>query len=346
MRFMKGISKSSALFLVDRVNRRYFSGVDLGEGFLFVSGEKVYFTDGRYYSALKDKLADTDVKARLYRSEQDLIGYIRESGIKTLYTDYSTVTVEQYKKYKTFGIKIRNAKPFIDKSRSVKTEQEIEYIKKSCEIVLKAYYETLPEIKEGIIERELKEVFERKCVLFGAEGQSFETIVAFGKNSAVPHHETGDTRLKKNSAVLIDAGTLFKGYASDLTRTAFFGTPDQKFLKVYNAVLYANELAERDIRAGMTAKAADGIARTVLETAGYGENFTHSLGHGVGLEIHEFPYLSPRKDDKLKNGNVFTVEPGAYFDGEFGIRIEDTVLLSGGRVVRLFNDDKKLIILK
>ena len=346
MRFMKGSCSSSALLVTDRVNRRYFSGVDIGEGFLFVADEKVYFTDGRYFLALKDKLAGSGVKAALYRSEEDLKEYIDRTGIKTLYVDYSTVTVEEYKKYKTFGVKIKNARPYIDRKRSVKSKEEIGFIKRSCEIVLKAYYDTLPEIKEGVTERELKNVFEKKCADLGAEAMAFDTIVAFGENSAVPHHETGDTKLKNNSAVLIDAGTLYKGYASDLTRTAFFGEPDEKFLKVYDAVLKANILAEENIRAGTTCKVADGIARAHLEKAGYKDNFTHSLGHGVGLEIHEFPYLSPRREDKLKNGNVFTVEPGVYFGEEFGVRIEDTVLLKGGKVERLFDDDKKPIIIK
>ena len=180
----------------------------------------------------------------------------------------------------------------------------------------------------------------------GAEDTAFDTIVAFGKNSAVPHHETGEAALVKNQVVLIDTGAKVNGYCSDITRTAFFGEPDDEFLNVYDAVLNANLKAESEICAGITSKAADKIARDKLKSRGYGEYFTHSLGHGVGLEIHEKPYLSPRSDETLSENAVFTVEPGVYIEGKFGIRIEDTCLMSGGRAVRLFSDGKELTVIE
>jgi Xaa-Pro aminopeptidase len=131
---------------------------------------------------------------------------------------------------------------------------------------------------------------------------------------------------------------------SDITRTVFFGEPDQEFIDRYRAVLYANVIAEQKIVAGVTAKEADAFARDYLKEEGLAEYFTHSLGHGVGYEIHEFPTLSKRCEEKLKENMVFTVEPGVYFDGQYGIRIEDTVVMKNGRVSRLFSDDKSLYI--
>ena len=140
-------------------------------------------------------------------------------------------------------------------------------------------------------------------------------------------------------------GCTVNGYSSDITITAYFGKPSEKFIEYYQAVLDANVLAEQNISAKMTARQADAIARDFLKAKGLDEYFTHSLGHGIGLDVHEYPTLSPKKDDELEDGMVFSVEPGVYLDGEFGIRIEDTVLLQGGRVERLFTDDKNLKIL-
>ena len=179
----------------------------------------------------------------------------------------------------------------------------------------------------------------------GAEDVSFDTIIAFGVNAAVPHHETSSDTLKENSCILMDFGCKYKGYCSDITRTLYFGQPDSEFLSAYDLVLSANVLAEEEIFAGMTGKNGDKIARDYLDKNGIGQYFTHSLGHGIGLNIHESPYLSRKGEEVLTDNMVFSIEPGVYFDGKFGIRIEDTVLLSGGKVKRLFNDDKKLIVL-
>ena len=340
------MKSSTALFITNRTDRRYFSGVDGGEGYLIVGKEKAYFTDKRYFLALKEKLASSDIAVFPFYSDEDIKEYLNKKGIKTLYIDYSSATVEEYKRYKTFGVSLRNAKKKIDSLRSKKSAKEISYIKKACEIIETAFYRVLPLIKEGITENELKFFLEHECAALGAEGTSFDTIVAFGKNSAVPHHETGNAKLERNSPVLIDAGVFYRGYASDFTRTVYFGTPTKEFILAYDTVLKANETAEEKITAGMSTKEADGIARDIIEKAGYKDNFTHSLGHGVGLEIHEFPYLSQKSKAILKNGNVFTVEPGVYFDYKFGIRIEDTVVLKNGKVKRFFTDDKKLIIIK
>ena len=144
----------------------------------------------------------------------------------------------------------------------------------------------------------------------------------------------------------MDTGALFNGYCSDLTRMAFFGTPDEEFKNAYDAVLTANLTAFDKIVGGMSGKDADAIAREVLKQRGYGDYFTHSLGHGVGLEIHERPNVSPRSRDNLEENAVFTVEPGVYLNGKFGIRIEDTATIKNGKAERLFTDSKELFVIK
>ena len=334
------------LYLVtDRYMRRYFSGIDVAEGLMLIGEKKIYFTDARYFYAAKSAMP-SDVDTRLYKCFDDVIAAVKECKAERVGLDYEHTTLYEYEKYKKLDAVLFDGTPDLIKKRYIKTEEEKGYIKKACEIAEKAYYAAIKTLKTGITEKQVREEIVRNIKKFGGEGESFETIVAFGANSAVPHHVTGDDVLYENMPVLVDMGALYNGYCSDLTRTAFYGIPGEKFKTCFNAVLEANLVAEEKISAGMKTFEADAISREILKKYGIEEYFTHSLGHGVGLEIHEFPALSPRTDEILKDGAVFTVEPGVYFDGEFGIRTEDTVVIEKGRTVRLFTDDKSLLVIK
>lgn len=345
---MKNIAvKSGEAFVIeDRENRYYFSGADIAEGCLILSEDPVYFTDMRYFVAAKAKLAGSGIKLKPLYSDEDIKNELSAQKINAVYIDFETTTVRRYEKIKTFCEEVKDGSQAILSAREIKTEEELSFIKKACDIIEKAIADAFSIVRKGVTEKEVKEYLEKKIVEYGGDGASFDTIVAFGANSAVPHHETGDTILKENSTVLIDTGAKVKGYCSDITRTAFFGEPTEEFKKAYNAVLNANLLAEEKIYAGISGKDADNIAREYLKAQGYGEYFTHSLGHGVGLLIHERPYLSQKSADTLTENKVFTVEPGVYIEGEFGIRIEDTCALRGGKTERLFSDDKSLKIIK
>ena len=338
-------ASKSAYLITDRLTRKYLTGVDIAEGVLVVCDKMTTLTDARYFSAAKITLEDAGINAVLYEGESSLKNFLATLKIKTLYVDYDKTTVSEYNEYLTFGYKIKDCSKILKQSLSVKTEYEFDKIQKACKIAQKAYYAALKSVKEGISELELKEKIESLYFEFGADGVAFDTIVAFGKNGAVPHHQTGQTRLTKNTPILIDMGCTVGGFCSDLTRTAYFGKPTEKFIKCYRAVKEANQIAENCIKVGDTARQADGYARQHLKTYGLDKYFTHSLGHGLGLFVHEYPTLSKRRNYKLKSGMVFTVEPGVYFDGEFGIRIEDTVLLTETGVERLYDDDKELLIL-
>lgn len=340
------VENGKCYFLTDRLNRRYLSGVDIAEGYLLVTASPVYFTDLRYFSAAKNALKKVGIKALPYKSNDDLKSEIKAQAIKCAYMDYTRTTLSEYGEYKPLFGTIEDCSAELGRLREIKRADEIFSIKKACEIAEKAVAYAFRSLKEGMTEKSLLKILEERMLYLGAEGAAFDTIVAFGKNSAVPHHETGDTALKRGDVVLIDTGCKINGYCSDITRTAFFGEPSAEFLTAYDAVLEANLKAEREIYEGISGKDADNIARELLSSRGYGEYFTHSLGHGVGLEIHESPRLSPKSSDTLKAGAVFTVEPGVYIEDKFGIRIEDTCVMENGRAKRLFNDDKKPLIIK
>ncbi len=345
---MKGLKSDgkSAYLITDFSDRRYFSKVDISEGILVISKEKYYFSDARYFSALKEKLESSEIEAKLYTDIKSLLEFLKSKNISTVFIDYNKTTVKEYKEYKSLGLKIKDVKDRINKLRSVKKREEISCIKKACKITEKAYYYAISKVRKEMTEKELKEILVKKMISLGAEGESFFSIVAFSKNSAVPHHQTGDTRLEENSVILIDTGCKVNGYCSDFTRTCFFGTPDKEFLTAYEQVLRANLTAEEKISVGYSGVQADSIARDYFKSNNTDKYFTHSLGHGIGLDIHEAPYLSKKSKEVLKKGMVFSIEPGLYFENKFGIRIEDTVILKKSGIERFFSDDKSLMIIK
>ena len=205
----------------------------------------------------------------------------------------------------------------------------------------------LPEIREGMTETALAAQLEYNMRKLGAQGLAFETIVAFGANAAVPHHETGLTTLKFGDEILIDFGCRVNGYCSDITRTFLFGDDGkhEAFKVAYAHVLRAHELVQETAVSGMTGTQVDAIARDYLQANGYGELFTHSLGHGVGLNIHEAPSISVRGEKTLVDGMVFSDEPGVYVEGEYGIRIEDTVVLKDGKIKTFMSKTRKDLLI-
>ena len=261
------IGENTCFIITDEAERFYFSGERVAEGVLVVSDcEKAYFTDMRYYESAVKKLGK---KLKVYPETGDAIKkYIAEKGFVKIGLDYGKITVKEFSEYKKLKVKLFDCASAVAKMRSVKNDAEVENVKKACEITEKAFYETLPLLKVGITESEFKKELVAAYLRYGAEKESFDTIVAFGKGSAIPHYETGDVKLTENCVVLVDTGCVYKGYCSDFTRTLYFGTPDKEFLSVYKAVLSANEIAERKIKEGTSLKTADGFARRILEKAG------------------------------------------------------------------------------
>lgn len=335
----------TALYVSDRSNRFYFSQLDILDGIVIVHDKTYYFIDARYYHGVKDKLASLGIEPILYNGLDTIKNFVKEKGIVTLYVDYDKVTLSEYYSLKKLFKKILNGTSLIKSKRQVKNDYELDCISKACDITIKAYQDGIKSAREGISELELCDIINGLMLSYGGQELAFDTIVAFGENSAIPHHQTSARTLKKGDVILVDMGCKINGYCSDLTRTAFFGTPSKEFVSDYEKVLNANLLAEEQITANMLSKGADAIARDYLKENGLGEYFTHSLGHGVGIDIHEAPTLSYRSKEILAENVVFTIEPGVYKPNEYGIRIEDTVVIKNGKVKRLYSDDKRLNVI-
>ncbi len=211
--------------------------------------------------------------------------------------------------------------------RSVKEGEEISVLRRSCHMAARAFVLVKPRIKPGRTEisvaRELDDIMQA----MGAKGPSFNLIVGFGPDSALPHHESTDRPLRRNSAVLLDFGCVYNGYCSDITRTYFYGKPDAEFRKVYSIVDQAQKAGVKKVKAGVKAFDVDKVCRDHIAAAGFGQYFIHGTGHGVGLEIHEPPTLNSKSKEILRAGMAVTVEPGIYLHGKFGVRIEDSVLV-------------------
>ncbi len=326
---------------------RYITGFVAENGFVVVdkTGTTLY-TDKRYIEAAEMTFKDTDVTPVLYAQAEVLA---RLKGYDSVGISFKETSHVEYLSMEKEGVKLVDIDEPLARAMSVKNEWELAHIQSACEIAEEAFLELLPSIQEGMTETEVAALLEYGMRKRGAEGLSFETIVAFGAHAAVPHHVTGQTKLCFGDEILIDFGCRVQGYCSDMTRTFLFGDDGnhEDFKRAYAHVLKAHELAKEHIVAGMTGKQADAIARDYLQAQGLGELFTHSLGHGIGLHVHEAPYLSPKREQILENGMVFSDEPGVYEAGKYGIRIEDTVRLEKGKTKSFMTKtDRALLILE
>lgn len=338
--------QTEAVYAASLTLLRYLTGLDPENGCVIVdkTGTTLY-TDMRYMEAAEKILKGTDVTPVLYK-QKDVLE--RLAGYASVGVSFNEMQHIEYVTLEKAGAKLENVDDKIAPLMSVKNEWELANIQTACEIAEDAFLMTLPEIKEGMTETAVAALLEYNMRKLGAQGLSFPTIVAFGAHAAVPHHETGLATLSFGDEILIDFGCKVNGYCSDITRTFLFGDDGKHdaFKKAYQAVLTAHNLVKEKLTSGMTGVEADAIAREYLKEQGYGEYFTHSLGHGIGLNVHEAPYVSIRGQNVLVDGMVFSDEPGVYFAGEFGIRIEDTIVLENGKVKSFMSKtDKNLIIL-
>ncbi len=331
--------------ITDEKQVGYLSGYRTADAYVvFDHGKKLFFIDSRYFYAVRKRLSK-DWEAVL-GSVREAIDYIAERREK-LFVDFDYTTLTFADKLRSRGIELSDCGAELKEMMLYKSEEEIKNLQKACTIAEKAFKNTLKIIKAGMTELEVATYLEGQFKALGASGTSFETIVAFGANSAVPHHQTGNAVLKPETVVLMDFGCLYKGYCSDMTRTFYFGSkPSKEFLKVYDSVLRAHEATYDGIYEGIPCVEVDKIARDVLTECGYGKFFTHSLGHGVGVNIHEAPSLSPKGTGEVHSGMVHSIEPGVYLDGKFGVRIEDTVYMKDGKAQTFMKVTKKLIRIK
>lgn len=231
----------------------------------------------------------------------------------------------------------------IKELRMIKSEEEIKVIEDACRLADIGVMTAIEEISEGKREREIAAKVEYAMKMEGAEKPAFDTIIASGYRSALPHGVASDKRIEKGDLVVMDLGALYRHYNSDITRTIVVGTPNEKQKEIYEIVLEAQKKAVEEAKPGMTAKELDSVARKIIEEYGYGDKFIHSLGHGIGLQVHEWPRVSQLDETVLKEGMVVTIEPGIYIPKFGGVRIEDTIVITKNGAKRLTKTDRELI---
>lgn len=326
------------------VNVTYITGFTGDDSVALVTHDKaIFITDGRYTEQAQKEVKDFEVIEHKTGIKEVLKEYIKTLGIKKLAFEES-ISYGQYRELKEFlEIELIPQANLVETLRMVKDEEEIENIKKAQNITDKAFEYLLNFIKVGMTEKEVALELEYFMKKQGAEDLSFDTIVASGKRSSLPHGKASEKVIEKGDFVTIDFGCKVNGYCSDMTRTIVMGKANEKQKEIYNIVLEAQQKAIANLKAGLTSKEADLLARSVIEEKGYGKYFSHSLGHGVGLEVHEAPSLSFKKEEILKEGAIVTVEPGIYIPYFGGVRIEDMVLLKEDGVINLTKSSKYLI---
>jgi len=335
------------LLITNDYNRRYMTGFTGTAGVSIVSqDDAVFITDFRYTEQAKNQVQDFRIVQHEGNVYKEVATQIEKMGIKLLGFEKDTMTYSMYGTYKSLvSAELIPLSGLIEKIRLIKTEQEINIIKVACEIVDKAFSHILEFIKPGKTELEVSNELEFFMRSLGATSSSFDTIVASGVRSALPHGVATNKVIEKGDFVTLDFGALYNGYVSDTTRTIAVGQPSEKLIEMYNTVLESQLLALEKVGPGMTGIKADSIARNYLASKGYGEAFGHSTGHGIGLEVHEGPALSSRSNAVLEPNMVVTIEPGIYLPGIGGVRIEDDILITETGNEKLTHSTKELIIL-
>lgn len=320
-----------AVLITDPANVFYFSGFagTPGDGILLITQEEEYImTDSRYtlqaiaqcpgFTVLGSSASDV-------HSLRDKLSFL---GIKRV--GFENMSISYYLWHRLVeemgDVSLVPVNKTVSSMRFVKDGEECGLIAAACEIACTALQEAVPYIVPGITEREIALELEYRMRKNGASGTSFDTIVASGERSALPHGIASDRRIQVGDAVTVDFGAVYAGYCSDMTRTFFVGEPSPELRKIYEAVLRAQQAAIHGFYVGIPACELDGIARSVLAEEGYGKYFTHALGHGVGVEIHEGLSVSRKENGSITEGMVFSIEPGVYIEGVGGVRIEDLVV--------------------
>ena len=328
-----------AILVSGAENRRYLSGFTGSAGYLFISPtEAVLATDFRYIEQAGGQAPGFRIE-RIPASLAWLPELAAAAGAKRIGFEAQAMTVDTHSAFvkaieeapSSDGLQLIQTSDLVDRMRATKNQDEMALLRRAIEIADEALDEVSPTIRPGMTEAQVSWELEKAMRERGAESVSFETIVGAGPNGALPHHRPDGTVIRDGQPVVIDMGATYEGYCSDLTRTIFVGEPDETFRKVYGVVLRAQLAAEEQVRVGMTGQETDTISRDIIAEAGYDEYFGHSLGHGVGLAVHEYPQVGPRAADPIENGMMFTIEPGIYLPDWGGVRIEDIVVMEGGR---------------
>lgn len=333
------------IIISNPINVKYLTGIDAEGTFLITPKENIYITDGRYVEAVNntltiyDEIVVFDMKDLSKDDYENFFLFCENVGFEEEYVTYA--------KYKQFmhTYKINNLQEtegIIEKQRMIKDPEEIEIIKQACELTDRCFNHLRSYIKIGLTEKQIAKEIEEFFINNGADDISFDTIVASGKNSSLPHAIPTDKKIEPGDPITIDMGCKYKGYCSDMTRTIFAGFVPEEIKPIYELVLKNQKQAIDEMKEGVNLKIISRMVENDFKLHGY--DLVHALGHGVGLEIHELPFMSTKMDFNLKNNMVVTDEPGIYIPNKFGVRIEDTVWVNKGMATVLTRSDKDYVV--
>jgi Xaa-Pro aminopeptidase len=335
------------LLVTNLTNIRYLTGFTGSEALLVLSPEQGWFlTDSRYTSQAGAEVTGAQVVEFSNRLDS-LAQILKDAGAARVAIEAGSMTVQLFQEIqgKVPGIELVAVDAPFAALRTVKDAGELEILERVAAIASQALLETLPRVKPGAVESDVAWALEVAMRERGAENKSFDFIIASGERGALPHGRASEKRLAAGELVTLDFGAIYRGYCSDETVTVALGEPDDRQREVYETVRMAQQMAIEAARPGMNLRDVDAIARDYIAAKGYGEYFGHGLGHGVGIDIHEHPTVSPRSTTVVEVGMVFTVEPGIYIPGWGGVRIEDTVVMEPGGCRRITRVPKELMIL-
>jgi len=339
--YLKGLD---AILLSSRPNVTYISGYTGSDAIaVFTDTDADLFVDSR--NTLQAKEESSAAVHEMKKRWEDIYDHLKGLGVKTLGIESNVIDLDSFLQMKDLlkGIEMTPLGGQLKYLRSIKDPEELALMSEAARISERALAEVLG---KGIIGRRERDVaFDLECGMrsHGASGPSFETIVASGPRSAMPHGAVTERVISANEPVVFDFGSMYRGYASDQTVTVFTGRPGDEFAEVYGHVRKAQKLAIEALASGVKAADIDRLARGYLDSKGLGKFFGHGLGHGVGMEVHEMPAVSYLSKDTLENGMVVTIEPGVYLPGKFGVRIEDMLVISDNSCKRMTNLDKDSI---
>ena len=335
-----------ALLVHQAANLTYLSGFTGSAGIALITTlEALLLVDFRYTEQAASEAPEFEVIKADRQFIETLTEVVRGRGLRRVGFESESVTVKQHHDYAD-RLAPAELVPVegVDRLRWIKDADELARVEQAVAIADAAFANVRPLLRPGAVERDVAVELEFFMRRHGAEKAAFETIVASGPRSALPHGRASDRVLQPGEFVTLDFGAVYRSYVSDCARTVVLGSASAKHRQVYATVLAAQEAALAGVRPGMTGKAADGIARAIIAEAGYGEAFGHSLGHGVGLVVHEGPTLSPREEAVLAPGMVVTIEPGIYLPGWGGVRIEDLAVITDEGCRSLTRAPKDLLV--
>ncbi|RUS48051.1 Xaa-Pro peptidase family protein [Cohnella sp. AR92] len=337
-----------AILITNAYNRRYLSGFTGSSGVVLITRERaVLLTDFRYREQAPQQAKGFEVLEHGPGIYGDVAALLNKWGVSRLHIEEQDMTYATYLSVqeKLNPIELVVSQGIVEKLREIKDEQEIAIIQEAADVADRAFDHILGFIKPGVTEASVAlelETFMRKQ---GAAGPSFDTIVASGERSSLPHGVASDKLIGSGEFVTLDFGAYYKGYCSDITRTVVVGPASDRHREIYGIVLEAQLNALEHLRPGMTGHDGDALTRDIITRYGYGDYFGHSTGHGVGMEVHEWPRLARNSNSILTPGMIVTVEPGIYLPGFGGVRIEDDVVVTNDGIKILTRSPKELIVL-